>query len=166
MSTRDVAEDSLEDTLYSLDVGGDRWINERYPDHIDAAGVWHQGNLICPNGAVQVQVRGHARRAKHLFGYLYRHIADMRLQEMIFLQAHGDGHEAFNVLNAACSRDITNVELTTLNQVFDNSTIEADVGVTSDSVTLFGRHLNGINAQRPESMRKDDNNLTFACSTP
>ena len=116
--------------------------------------MWQQGNLMRPNGTNAVQHRGHYRRVKHLFGYLYRHIADMRLQEMISLQSQGGGHAAFLVLNAACSRDITDLELTVLNQVFDNSSIEADVGVTSDSITLFSRHLSGINAQRPESMRK------------
>jgi hypothetical protein len=86
-----------------------------------------------------------SRRAKHLFGYLYKHIADLILQEMIFMPAQSDGREAFLVLNKACSRDITDLaELTALNQDFDNSNIEADVGVTSDSITLFSRHLNGI----------------------
>ena len=90
----------------------------------------------------------------------HRHVADLRLEEMIFLQAQSDGRAAFLVFNQACSRDITNLELTALNQDFDNSNIEADVGVTSDSITLFSRHLNGINARRPEGMRKDENDLT------
>ena len=48
-----------------------------------------------------------------------------------------------------------------LNQDFDNSSIEADVGVTSDSITLFSRHLNGINARHPENVRKNNNDLTL-----
>ena len=56
--------------------------------------------------------------------------------------------------------DITDLEITQLNQDFDNSTIEADVGVTCDSITLFARHLSGLNARRPENMRKDDNDMT------
>ena len=31
MSTREVADDSLEDTLYGLDVGGEQWLEERHP---------------------------------------------------------------------------------------------------------------------------------------
>ena len=49
---------------------------------------------------------------------------------MIFLQAQGDGRAAYLILAQTCSRDITDLELTQLNQDFDNSSIEADVGVT------------------------------------
>ena len=48
---------------------------------------------------------------------------------MIFLQAQSDGRRAYLVLNQACKRDITDLELTQLNQEFDISSIEADVGV-------------------------------------
>ena len=78
---------------------------------------------------------------------------------MIFVQAQGDGREAYLVLYKVGSRDDTNLELTALNQDFDNSSIEADVGVTSDPITLFSRYLNDINARRPESMRKNENDL-------
>ena len=60
-----------------------------------------------------------------------------------------------------CSRDITDLEITQLNQDFDNSTIEADVSVTCDSIPLFARHLTGLNARCPENMRKDDNDMTI-----
>ena len=63
MSIRDLANDSLEETLYGTDVGGDRWIDERHPDIIDANGIWHQGNLVRLNGANPMQAHGHARRA-------------------------------------------------------------------------------------------------------
>ena len=123
--------------------------------------MWQDGNLVHPNGASVAQARAHTRCVKHLFGYLYRHVADLRLQEMMFLQAQSDGRVAYLVLDQACRRDITDLELTRLNQDFDNSSIEADVGITSDSITLFGRHLNGVNARRPENMRKNDNDLTL-----
>ena len=77
--------------------------------------MWQDGNLVHPNGASVAQARAHTRRAKHLFGYLYRHVADLRLQEMIFLQAQSDGRAAYLVLNQACRRDITDLELTQLN---------------------------------------------------
>ena len=64
---------------------------------------------------------------------------------MIFLQAQSDGRRAYLVLNQVCKRDITDIELTQLNQEFDNSSIEADVGVTINSIQLFGRHLNRVN---------------------
>ena len=62
-----------------------------------------------------------------LFDYLYKRIADLRLQEMIFLHAQADGRAAYVVLPQHCSRDITDLEITQLNQDFDNSSIEADV---------------------------------------
>ena len=55
----------------------------------------------------------------------------------------------------------TSIELNQLNQEFDNSSIEADVGVTINSITNYGRHLTGVNTRRPEPMRKDDNDLTL-----
>ena len=58
-----------------------------------------QGNLVHPNGANVAQARAHTNASgASMFGYLYRHIADLRLQEMIFLQAQGDGRAAYIVL--------------------------------------------------------------------
>ena len=62
MSKRDIADDSLEETLYGTDIGGDRWIEERYPDFVDASGTYNQGNLIRIYGASPAQARGHTRR--------------------------------------------------------------------------------------------------------
>ena len=63
--------------------------------------------------------------------------------------------------NLTSSRNVTNLELTRMNQDFYNSSIEADVGVTCDSITLFGRYLAELNARRPEGQRKDDDTLTL-----
>ena len=52
---------------------------------------------------------------------------------MIFLQAQSDGRAAYVIMSQHCSRDIMDLEITQLNHDFDNSTIEADVGVTRDS---------------------------------
>ena len=66
---------------------------------------------------------------------------------MISFQARSNGREAYLVLDQACRRDITDLELNQLNQEFDNSSIEADVGVSINSITSFenGRHLTGVN---------------------
>ena len=80
---------------------------------------------------------------------------------MIFLQAQSNGRESYLVLNQACRRDVTDLELNQQNQEFDNSSIEADVGVPINTITNFGRHLTGVNARRPEGMRKDDDALTL-----
>ena len=146
--------------MYGTDTGGERLLTERHPGQLDA-NVMQQGNLVHPNGATAVQARQHLKRAKHLFGYLYKHIADARLREMIFIRAQSDGRAAYVIMTQNCSRDITDLEITQLNQDFDDSTIEVDVGVNSDSITLFARHLVGLNARRPEHMRKDGNAMTL-----
>ena len=68
--------------------------------------MWQPGGYVRPNSATVAQARTHTKRAKHLFGYLYKHIADLRLQEMIFLQAQGDGRVAYLILLQTCSRDL------------------------------------------------------------
>ena len=108
-----------------------------------------------------MQARQHAKRAKHLFGYLYKHFADARLREMIFLQAQPDGRAAYVVMSQTGSRDITDLETMQLKQDFDNSSIGADVGINRDSITLYARHLSGLNARRPDNMRKDDEAMTL-----
>ena len=53
---------------------------------------------------------------------------------MIFMQAQSDARAAYVVLAQTCSRDITDLEITQLNQDFDNTSIEADVGMNRDSI--------------------------------
>ena len=65
------------------------------------------------------------------------------------------------MLDAACTRDITDLELNMLNREFDSSSIEADVGVTADSITNFSRHLKGVNNRRPGAKRKTDSEITL-----
>ena len=91
MATREVVEESLEDTLYGIDSGGDQWLEERHPGGVDWNGIWQPGHLVRPNGTNAAQTRAHMRRVKNLFGYLYRHVADLKLQEMISFQARSNG---------------------------------------------------------------------------
>jgi hypothetical protein len=80
---------------------------------------------------------------------------------MIFMQAQSDGREAYVVLNRACRREITDLEIQQLDQDFNNSSIEADIGINADSITSYSRYLIGLNAKRPDHMRKDDNAMTL-----
>ena len=75
--------------------------------------------------------------------------------------AASDGRRAYTILDSACRRDITDLELNLLNKEFDNASIEADVGVTACSITDFSRHLTGVNTRHPPAMRKNDNELTL-----
>ena len=52
-------------------------------------------------------------------------------------------------------------ELTKMYNDFYNSSIEADVGINCNSISLFTRHITMVNEQRPEKMRKDNNALTL-----
>ena len=56
---------------------------------------------------------------------------------------------SWTLLDTACRRDITDLELNVHNQEFDGASIEADVGVTISSITNFSRHLTGVNTRRP-----------------
>ena len=52
MSTHVLDEDSLENTFYGLDVGGERWLDERYPGTCDyQTGVWQDVSGPCPEVA-------------------------------------------------------------------------------------------------------------------
>ena len=124
MATREVAEESLEDAMNGQDTGGDLWLAERHAGGLDGQGVWHQGHLVRPHGANATQTRAHKRRVGNLFGYLFRHVADLiRLQEMMSSEAKSDGRQAYLMLDAGCTRVITDLELNMLNQEFDNSSI-------------------------------------------
>ena len=141
MATPEVADESLEEAMNGRDTGGDLWLAERHAGGLDGQGVWQQGNLVHPHGVNATQARAHKRRVGNLFGYLFRHVADPRLQEMMSFEAKSDGRLAYLLLDAACTRSITDLELNMLNREFDGSSIEADVGVTADSITNFSRHL-------------------------
>ena len=76
-----------------------------------------------------------------------------------------DGRAAYRMLEQHCTRTITDLEIETLNAEWDQSSITASVGVTLDSITMFARHLNGLNARRPQLIngqpgRKSEDELT------
>jgi hypothetical protein len=60
-----------------------------------------------------------------------------------------DGRAAFQLLVTHCRRDITDLELADLDEQWNGATIPSCVGVTADSITLFTRYINGLNARRP-----------------
>ena len=68
MATSEVVEESLEDTLYGVDTGGDKWLAERHAGGLDNNGVWQQGHLIHPHGCNATHTRAPKRRAANLFG--------------------------------------------------------------------------------------------------
>ena len=141
-------DNDLEETMLGNDIGGDNY-----------AGA-------APNGP---QTRRRNRRLKLLFGHLYRHVTDLRLREMMHAQARNDGRAAFRMLELHCRRDITDLEMFDLNAEWEAATFITAVGLSLDTVTMFTRYINGLNARRPAAERKDDNALTLkflSCFTP
>ena len=145
-----IADDDsdLEETMLGTDIGGD---------------VWLQNN---PGGANAAQTRRRTKRLKQLHAHIYRHVADLRLREMVSPVGNvRDGRAAYRMLEQHCTRTITDLEIETLNAEWDQSSITASVGVTLDSITMFARHLNGLNARRPALIngqpgRKSEDELT------
>ena len=84
---------------------------------------------------------------------------------MMSSEAKSDGHQAYLMLDAACTRDITDLELNMLNREFDSASIEADVGVTADSITNLlqpppqGRKQSPPGSQAQERQRVDNPSL-------
>ena len=85
------AENSLGDTLYGADVGGDIWINEHYCASYDFnTGEWKTTNLIRPNGATLQRQAEHKDRTKRLYTYIVKSIAVQRMRDLISIEAHND----------------------------------------------------------------------------
>ena len=133
-------ENSMEETMLGEDVGG------------DAAGA-------LPGGGV-AQVRRRAKRLRELYAQLYKHIPDPRLREMMHATARNDGRAAFRLLEANCRQNIDDLEMLQQDANWNNATILNSVGFNIDSITLFSRHLNGLNALRPAANRKTEDELT------
>ena len=141
-------DNDLEETMLGTDIGGD--------------------NDNTPNPTLS-QRRRRTKRIKNLYGHLYRHVADLRLREMMHATARNDGRAAFQLLEQHCRRDITDLEMFDLNSEWDSATFVTTVGISIDTITNFSRFISGLNARRPAGRRKDDDDLTLkflSCFTP
>lgn len=61
--------------------------------------------------------------------------------------ARDDGRAAFRLLEVNCRRDTTDLEMFDLNNEWETATFLNTVGITIDTVTLFSRFINGLNAR-------------------
>jgi len=132
---------SLEDTMLGMDPGG------------DAAGA-----PVAIGGAAAARRR--AKRLRDLYAALYRHVPEPRLREMMHATARNDGRAVFRMLEANCRQAIDDLELLQMDGDWNSATILNSVGFNVDSITLFSRHLNGLNALRPAANRKTEDDLT------
>ena len=132
---------SLEDTMLGMDPGGDA-----------------PGAPAAIAGAAPARRR--AKRLRDLYAALYRHIPEPRLREMMHATARNDGRAVFRMLEANCRQVIDDLELLQMDGDWNTATILNSVGYSVDSVTLFSRHLNGLNALRPAANRKTEDELT------
>ena len=130
------------------------------------------GDVYLAGGGAPLTVAGTARRNKRLtklYAALYRHVADLRLREMIDTEAPDNGRDAYKLLDRHCRRDVTDLEMFDLDKQWDASSIPVSVGVNLDSIIMFSRHLSGLNALRPAGRRKDADDMTkklLSCITP
>ena len=141
-------DNDLEETMLGDDIGGDNYAGP------------------APNAAA---TRRRGKRLKSLYSHLYRHVADLRLREMMHASARNDGRAAYLLLATHCRREITDLEMFDLNSEWDSATFVNTVGVSLDTITAFSRYMNGLNARRPADQRKDDDALTLkllSCFTP
>ena len=91
-------DSDLEETMLGTDVGGD---------------VYLAGGGAAPGAA---GTRRRIKRLKLLYGHIYRHVPDLRLQEMMHAACRNDGRAAFRMLVTHCRRDITDLELAELDE--------------------------------------------------
>ena len=132
---------SLEETMYGLDPGGNT-----------AAAP--------PAIAGMAAARRRTKRLRELYSILYRHVPEPRLREMMHANAANDGRAAFELLEANCRQVIDDLELLQMDADWTAASILNTVGFSMDSITLFSRHLNGLNALRPFGNRKTEDELT------
>ena len=132
---------SLEQTMLGTDPGG------------NAAGA-------PPALAGAAAGRRRDRRLRELYALIYRHVPDARLREMMHASANNDGRAAFELLEANCRQQIDDLELLQMDADWNGATILNAVGYSIDSITLFSRQLNGLNALRPAGQRKTEDEVT------
>ena len=132
---------SLEETMFGLDPGG------------NAAAA-------PPAIAGMAAARRRTKRLRELYSILYRHVPEPRLREMMHANAANDGRAAFELLEANCRQVIDDLELLQMDADWTAASILNTVGFSMDSITLFSRHLNGLNALRPFGNRKTEDEIT------
>ena len=79
---------------------------------------------------------------------------------MMHANTPNDGRAAFELLEANCRQQVDDLELLQMDADWNSATILNAVGFSIDSITLFSRHLNGLNALRPAANRKTEDELT------
>ena len=87
------ADASLKETMLGTDPGGDVYL---------AGGG-------APLGAAAASRRN--RRLTRLYAALYRHVADLRLREMMDTDTPDGGRAAYLLLDRHCRRDVTDLEM-------------------------------------------------------
>ena len=76
---------------------------------------------------------------------------DLRLREVFKNDFPRDGRAMWQHLVQQCCIQVDDLRLLQHDADFDNATILNTVGYVLDSVVLFQRFLNGLNAKRPAS---------------
>ena len=162
----DTDDNDLEQTMLGWDMAGDNQQRQAILDYNARVAQLQQFN---PNAPVPPPpmppdanaMARHRKRNKTLYAHLYAHLADLRLREMLSAMCPRDGRRAFQYLEQQCARQITDLELFAHNKEWEDASITSCIGVKVDSVTMFSRYLNGLNARRPIGSRKSNDELTL-----
>ena len=162
----DADDNDLEQTMLGWDNAGE---NQQRQSLIDYNSRIANMRAYNPNVPVpppplppdNAEMNRHRRRNKTLYAHIYSHIADLRLREMLSAMCPRDGRRAFMYLEQQCARQITDLELFAHDKEWQDASIIGSIGVKLDSITMFTRYLNGLNARRPAASRKNNDELTL-----
>ena len=108
-------------------------------------------------------MRRRKKRQAKAYERIYAHIDDERLREMMDSLPDDDrrGTNAWALVMRECDIGTSDLEIIDLRRDFQTVSIESDVGYTADSIIMFSRLLNSLNARLPSSDRYDDNALSI-----
>ena len=112
------------------------------------------------NGHINAVRRRRKRQAK-TFQLIYQHIDDERLREMLTDLPHDDqrGVEAWRLIIRECDQGTSDLEILDIRLEFEQATIESTVGHSEDSIIMYSRVLNSLNARLPQGQKYSDDAL-------
>ena len=114
------------------------------------------------NGHVNA-VRKRKRRQCKAFERVYAHVDDERLREMLSALPDDDrrGAGAWALVLAECDQGTTDLEILDIKAEFESASIEKTVGYSADTVTLFARELNSLNARLPAGKKYSPTDMSI-----
>ena len=124
------------------------------------------------NPAYTAATTKRAIRMGQAYSFLYDSITDDRILDMLADLSEQNPNElageAWSLIVRECDVPDDDLELNTMNREWENTTVLNSVGYNLSTITDFSRHLNTLNAKRPQARRINENDKTakfLACIT-